>query len=120
MRTLIFFLLLFVLASVACTLTDPPPRLTPSPIPSPIVLLATTQPPATQSTGVFPTVTFPTCQVTANALTLRAEPSYDSIALLHLPHGTVIEVVDDRSTWWQVIAPGGRLGWINSKYCERR
>ncbi len=106
---------LFSLASLACSLTalnDAPPanRAAPPDMqPGPVPLASPTLTPA-------PAL----CVVIAHALTLRAGPGADTLALDYLTRGQAVTILSADSTWWHVSTPTGQTGFINSTFCERK
>ena len=117
----LLFLLLLVLAGMACSLTNEAggalaehtPILTGTPAGdvskiAPVAVLA----------GLTPSPTSPpVCIVTAHALTLRAGPGVDFHALDFLTQGEALTVLEDAAGWWKVTTQTGQTGWINSTYC---
>lgn len=113
-------LVVFVLASLACSITpsanyaamvtatpspSPPP---PSPSPTEAAQDARTH----EETHV--------CTVTAGSLHLRAMPGTSAEVIGYLYAGDVLTILPDppAESWIRVTA-GGLTGWINSNYCER-
>jgi hypothetical protein len=102
----ILFLLVILLASVACYLPStaaPEPTPAPSPIPSPI-------PAGTPA---------PACLVVtaSQTLHLRSGPSMATTALDWLPRGMQLEGIELEGGWWSVNA-GVESGYVHSGYVE--
>lgn len=121
----LLFLLLLVLAGMACSLTNEAGGALAenSPIPTgtqagdvlkiaPVAVLASLTPSPTST---------PACIVTAHALTLRAGPGVEFHALDFLTQGETLTILEeDAAGWWKVTTQTGQTGYVNSTYCERK
>lgn len=118
----LLFLLLLVLAGMACSLTNEAGGALAEnpPIPTgtqagdvlkiaPVAVLASLTPSPTST---------PACIVTAHALTLRAGPGVEFQALDFLTQGETLTVLEDAAGWWKVTTKTGKTGYINSTYCN--
>lgn len=105
--------------TVAATAT--PRRSTPTPIPTftPAPTRDLSQPPPEISVGYYAVVSG-----TGQAgLTVRGEPSTDSVRLMRAAEGTMMRVLAGPEesgdfTWWQVRLLDGTEGWVAGEYLE--
>lgn len=120
--TFSFLLLLFVIPTLACSLTQ-----------AQISSKLSAQKTATKTelpTGVLPSTSTasPTpprsCQVTAESLHLRAQPGINAPAIGYLHSGDPVKPLPTPAagTWLAVETFNGQTGYINSKFtnCERK
>ena len=113
-------LILFVpmLLSLACSLTVP---VSPTPAASTLIIAGETNTPEhVDATQAIPSVTpqqTTNCEVTANALHLRACAGVDCLVKGWLSVGTQLTILSVDNGWLQVETPAGATGWINGKYC---
>lgn len=123
-RKITLFVLLLSLTGLACSLTARTAR-NDAPNDAPLVNRAAladmqAQPGPPPLASPTPTLTPAVCQVTAHALTLRAGPGADALALDYLTRGQTVTILAADSTWWLISTPSGLTGYVNSKFCERK
>lgn len=118
-RKITLFVLLLSLASLACSLTASS-RTTAFDAPLNRATLASTLHPSSPTPSPTRTPAPAVCVVTAHALTLRAGPSVETLALDYLTRGQFVTILSTDSTWWHVSTPTGQTGYIHSRFCERK
>lgn len=107
------FLILIVLLSMACALTNALPRpglpseLTPSP--------SATYHPTETSTALARV-----CSVTAEHLNLRSGPGTEFGSITILNNGETVTILSEpaQGSSWAYVNAGEREGWINQLYCK--
>lgn len=113
-------LVVFVLASLACSITPSANyaamvTATPSPSPPP----PSPSPAPTEKAQDISTQ-YAVCTVTAGSLHLRAMPGTSAEVIGYLYAGDVLTILPDppAESWIRVTA-GDLTGWINSNYCTK-
>jgi len=110
-----FSLILLVILSMACTLTNALPHPSrasePTPKPPPI-----TSPIPTETS----TAPAKVCTVTAEHLNLRSGPGLTWGSITILNNGETVTILSEpaQDSSWLHVDAGGREGWINQNFCE--
>ena len=114
-------LVVLVLASLACSLTDP------APAPHQASLAAATTPSPRPTSEPTPTPTAsPTqadggghvCAIVADALNVRACAGLDCAVIDWLLHGQTINAAPAGPGWLVLTLADGRAGYIAARYCD--
>jgi uncharacterized protein YgiM (DUF1202 family) len=111
------------LLTLACTLTPIPTHAmhelaahTPK-----TATLPPTDVPTRQTITTQPTATpYPTCQVNATSLNVRACAGVECAVSDYLVFGDIATIHETSNHWFKISTTSGVSGWINSTYCTRR
>lgn len=60
-----------------------------------------------------------TLSTASSSLKLRQSGSSSATVITTMPHGTIVDVLNDSSDWYQVRTPGGIIGYASSAYLVR-
>lgn len=106
--------ILLILLSMACTLTNALPRPGHASEPTPLTTSPTPHPTETSTAPAN------SCTVNAEHLNLRSGPglTWGSIAILN--NGETVTILSEpaQGSSWVHVDAGGREGWINQNFCE--
>ena len=118
---IVSFLIVVLMANLACSLSTPPAPDTSAIQPSPTQALmqsristeiAPTRPAGSASANVIET-----CQVNTQALNLRECGNITCRVVNWLQIGQQLIVMETSGEWLKVQTPDGKTGWVNGKYC---
>ncbi len=116
MKTPYHFLILFIIFTLACSLTS-------APVPAHAevknvnnVYLAT----PSRVPGPTPSTMPVTCTVSAQVLHLRACAGLHCTVIGWLSEGVVLTLQATDQDWLKVRTSTGQIGWVHSKYCGGR
>lgn len=60
-----------------------------------------------------------TLSTASSTLKLREAGSSSAAVLTYMPHGTIVEVLNDSGSWYQVRTSGGTVGYCSAQYLTR-
>jgi len=128
MKKIAVVLCFFLLASLACTLTDQPGAAA-QVLRAPVAKVPTGTP--TRALVAVQRVTATPCPtpqaryvVTAQSVYVRACPGVSCAVLEALSGGQVVTVLEtqaapDAGTWSKINTQAGAIGWVNSRFLEK-